>query len=40
MRHQVGRMIVYTNRGLGMVTLPLRFACRPEITLLTLRPVR
>ncbi len=38
--YTVGRMTVYTNRGLGMVSLPLRFACRPEITLLTLRPER
>ena len=35
--HQVGRMMLYTNRGLGMVSLPLRFSCRPEVTLLTLR---
>jgi predicted MPP superfamily phosphohydrolase len=30
-------MIQYTNRGLGFVNLRLRFLCRPEITVLTLR---
>lgn len=35
-RYQVGNMIQYTNRGLGMVGLPVRFFCRPEITVLTL----
>ena len=29
---------VYTNRGLGMTTLPLRFNSRPEITVFTLHP--
>jgi predicted MPP superfamily phosphohydrolase len=28
---------VYTNRGLGVWPLPLRFNCRPELTLVTLR---
>ena len=28
----------YTNRGLGMMGLPFCFACRPEITLFTLKP--
>ncbi len=35
--HRVGRMILYVNRGLGSVHLRLRFLCRPEITVLTLR---
>jgi predicted MPP superfamily phosphohydrolase len=35
-RYQVGGMIQYTNRGLGMVGLPVRFWCRPEITVFTL----
>jgi len=30
--------IVYTNRGLGMTNLPLRFNSRPEITVFTLHP--
>ncbi len=32
----VDRMLLYTNRGLGMMKVHLRFNCRPEITLLTL----
>jgi predicted MPP superfamily phosphohydrolase len=31
-----GNLQVYTNRGVGMAVLPLRFRCRPEVTLLTL----
>jgi predicted MPP superfamily phosphohydrolase len=27
---------VYTNRGIGLIAPPLRFNCRPEVTLLTL----
>ncbi len=34
--YRVGRMLEYTNRGIGMVGLPVRFCCRPEITLFTL----
>lgn len=34
---QVGPTSLYVNRGLGMALLPLRFLCRPEVTLLTLR---
>jgi len=34
---QVGDMVVYTNRGIGMVGLPLRFNCPPEITVITLK---
>lgn len=32
-----GKLQVYVNRGIGVSTLPFRFACRPELTLLTLR---
>ena len=35
--HEVGGMILYTNRGLGFVHLRLRLLCRPEITVFTLR---
>lgn len=35
--YEVGGMLQYTNRGLGSVKLRLRFLCRPEITVLTLR---
>ena len=34
-----GNMQLYVNRGIGSVGLPLRFDCRPEITLFTLRSV-
>jgi hypothetical protein len=27
---------LYTNRGLGVISVPLRFNCPPEVTLLTL----
>jgi predicted MPP superfamily phosphohydrolase len=35
--YEVGGMALYTNRGLGFVNARLRFLCRPEITVLTLR---
>ena len=35
-RYQVGQMIQYTNRGVGMVQPQIRINCRPEITLFTL----
>lgn len=30
--YQVGKMVQYTNRGLGMIRPAVRFNCRPEIT--------
>jgi len=36
-QYQVGSMIQYTNRGLGTVAPMVRFNCRPEITVFTLR---
>jgi uncharacterized protein len=33
---QVGKMGLYTNRGIGMVGVPMRFWCRPEVTIFTL----
>ncbi len=33
----VGNMLLYVNRGLGMTSAPIRFNCRPEIVLITLR---
>ncbi len=36
-RYQVGTMIQYTTRGLGTVHPAVRFNCRPEITVFTLR---
>lgn len=35
--HRVGTLQVYVNRGIGCVSLPIRFACPPEITVITLR---
>jgi predicted MPP superfamily phosphohydrolase len=35
-RYQVGSMIQYTNRGVGMIMPRVRFNCRPEITVFTL----
>ena len=35
--YNVRGMIQYTNRGLGFVQARLRFLCRPEITVITLR---
>ena len=34
--HRVNGSWVYTNRGLGMVSMPIRFNCPPEITEITL----
>jgi len=36
---RVGEMWLYTNRGVGLVAPPVRFLCRPEITLLRLQAV-
>jgi uncharacterized protein len=36
-QYQVKQMIQYTSRGVGIVTPRVRFNCRPEITVLTLR---
>jgi uncharacterized protein len=33
--YQVGNMLQYTNRGVGMARIPVRFNCRPEITVFT-----
>jgi predicted MPP superfamily phosphohydrolase len=34
--NQVGDLQVYTNRGIGVVTPPVRLHCAPEVTLITL----
>ncbi|HOZ50208.1 MAG TPA: hypothetical protein PLO37_26365, partial [Candidatus Hydrogenedentes bacterium] len=39
----IGKMVVYTSSGLGLEPPPapqVRFLCRPEITLITVRPSR
>jgi uncharacterized protein len=35
-RYQVGDLVQYTSRGVGMVHPRIRFNCRPEVTVLTL----
>jgi hypothetical protein len=35
--YRVGKMLQYTNRGLGMIDPPVRFNCPPEITVFTLQ---
>lgn len=35
--YEVNRMILYVNRGLGVVPPPIRINCRPEITVFRLR---
>jgi predicted MPP superfamily phosphohydrolase len=37
--YRVGNMFQYTNRGIGMARLPLRFNCRPEITIFVLNEI-
>ncbi|TEB05552.1 putative metallophosphoesterase [Pelotomaculum schinkii] len=34
--YKINELILYTNRGLGTTVLPVRFMCRPEITIITL----
>jgi uncharacterized protein len=36
-QYQIGNMIQYTNRGIGMVKLYARFNCRPEISVFNLK---
>jgi len=35
--YRVGRLQLYTNRGIGTIGVPFRFLCPPEVTLVTLR---
>lgn len=35
--YRIGKMLQYTNRGLGLATLRIRLNCRPEITVFSLR---
>lgn len=34
---RLGPLTLYTNRGVGTITLPIRYNCPPELTLFTLR---
>jgi hypothetical protein len=35
--YRLGDLQLYTNRGLGVIEVPLRFCCPPELTVFTLR---
>lgn len=35
--YRLGKLQLYTNRGIGVIGLPVRFMCPPEITIFTLR---
>jgi predicted MPP superfamily phosphohydrolase len=35
--YQLGQFQLYTNRGIGVIGLPMRFMCPPEITIFTLK---
>ncbi len=37
--YKVGEMWQYTNRGVGMGRIPIRFNCRPEVTVFTLSAI-
>lgn len=34
--YHIGNLTLYTNRGVGTIYPPIRFNCRPEVTLITL----
>ena len=34
---QIGRLMLYTNAGIGTIAIPMRLNCPPEVTLITLR---
>ncbi len=38
--YQIGDLQLYTNPGVGVITLPIRFDCPPEITVFTLHSAR
>lgn len=35
--YRIGSLQLYTNRGIGVIAPPIRFNCRPEVTVVTLR---
>lgn len=35
--HKIGELMLYTNIGLGTITIPVRLNCPPEVTLITVR---
>ncbi len=38
--YKVGNILMYVNRGIGMINPPVRFLCRPEVTLYILHPAK
>lgn len=38
--HQIGDVTLYVNSGIGCTSHPVRFACPPEVTLITLQAAR
>jgi predicted MPP superfamily phosphohydrolase len=36
-QYQIGELQLYTNRGIGVIGLPMRYMCPPEITIFTLK---
>jgi len=36
--YRIGPMQLYVSRGVGLIAPPVRFLCRPEVTVLELRP--
>jgi uncharacterized protein len=39
-RYSVGRLLLYTNIGIGTIRVPVRLNCTPEVTLFTLRAAK
>lgn len=35
--YQIGKLMLYTNLGIGTIRIPVRLNCPPEVTLITLR---
>jgi predicted MPP superfamily phosphohydrolase len=38
--YEIGKLMLYTNLGIGTIRIPVRLNCPPEITLITLRAVQ
>jgi len=38
--YRLGNLQLYTNRGIGMIGVPIRFLCPPEMTVFTLRTAK
>ena len=38
--YEIGKLVLYTNLGIGTIRIPVRLNCPPEVTLITLRPAQ